>query len=64
MINIFNNITKRQIAIVIITIVIVVVSYFIYNKVNIEDKEIVIENILIESKTNPQNEKQKKKFVT
>lgn len=58
MINIFNNITKRQIAIVIITIVIVVVSYFIYNKVNIEDKEIVIENILIESKTNPQNEKQ------
>ena len=59
MINIFNNITKRQIAIVIITIVIVVVSYFIYNKVNIEDKEIVIENILIESKTNPQNEKQK-----
>ena len=58
MINIFNNITKRQIAIVIITIVIVVVSYFIYNKVNIEDKEMVIENILIESKTNPQNEKQ------
>ena len=52
-----NNMTKKQIIIIVITIIIIAILFFLYNKMNIEDKEIIIDNVLVENNVEAKTEK-------
>ena len=56
-----NNITKKQLLIISIILIIIISLYYIYNKFNEENKEVLIENILIENKTD--NKKSENEFL-
>ena len=52
-----NNMTKKQIIIIVITIIIIAILFFLYNKMNVEDKEIIIDNILVENNVEAKTKK-------
>ena len=52
-----NNMTKKQIIIIVVTIIIIAILFFLYNKMNIEDKEIIIDNVLVENNVEAKTEK-------
>lgn len=56
-----KNITKKQLLIISIILIIIISLYYIYNKFNEENKEVLIENILIENKTD--NKKSENEFL-
>lgn len=56
-----NNITKKQLLIISIILIIIISLYYIYNKFNEENKEVLIENILIENKKD--NKKSENEFL-
>ena len=51
-----NNITKKQLIIISVILIIIISLYYIYNKFNVENKEVSIENILIENKIDNKND--------